>query len=202
VKDYHYESLSKRIQPEQHVLARGYVNDFLFKVRPGQLQPVIAALRSEWKSISNNYPFEYTFLDQSIAQMYDADMRWHRAIRASCCFAVLIACMGLFGLSAINTANRTREIGIRKVLGAGLRDIVATLSVGFLQMVCLSIFIAVPLAWWLMNRWLEDFAYRIEIRWWMFVMVGATALLIALATISFQVWKAARANPADSLRAD
>ena len=123
VKDYHYESLSKRIQPEQHVLARSYVNDFLFKVRPGQLQPVIAALKSEWKSISDNYPFEYTFLDESIAQMYDADMRWRKGTRArlSCvAFAILIACMGLFGLSAINAAAN-RDQGDRHPQGVGGR---------------------------------------------------------------------------------
>src|SRR3984885_827841 len=101
--------------------------------------------------------------------MYESNNRWQKTIQVSCFFAILIACMGLFGLSAINAINRTKEIGIRKVLGASVRDIVTTLSSSFLVMVIISIVIATPLAWLLMNKWLEDFAYRIDIRWWMFL---------------------------------
>jgi putative ABC transport system permease protein len=129
-------------------------------------------------------------------------MRWQRAMKAASFFAIVIACMGLFGLSAIAAANRTKEIGIRKVLGASVRDLVAMLASGFLSLVVLSIVIAMPLAWWVMNRWLEDFAYRIDIRWWMFGVVGLMAVLIALATVSFQVLKAARANPVVALRSE
>jgi putative ABC transport system permease protein len=202
VPDYHFESLSKKIGPEMHPLVRGYISDFLFKVRAGQTQAAIAALQAEWKRITDDYPFQYTFLDQSIAQMYEADLRWQKAISASSFFAILIACMGLFGLSAINAGNRTKEIGIRKVLGATIKDLVTTLSVEFVGMVLLSILIAAPLGWWLMNRWLEDFAYRIGIEWWMFLVVGAAALVVALGTVSVQVWRAARANPVEALRAE
>ena len=110
--------------------------------------------------------------------------------------------MGLFGLSAINAVNRTREIGIRKVLGAGLNDLLGTLTSGFVWMVLLSVLIGAPISWWLMNKWLEDFAYRIELRWWMPVLVGLTAMVIALATVSAQVLRVARANPVDSLRSE
>ncbi|MEO8112143.1 MAG: FtsX-like permease family protein [Ginsengibacter sp.] len=202
VKDYHFETLSKKIEPEQHVLARGYESYFMFKIRAGQIQPVLARLQKEWKQTSGNYPFEYTFLDQSITKMYEADASWQKIIQASCFFAIFIACMGLFGLSAINAANRTKEIGIRKVLGANVKDIVATLSSSFIVMISISILIAVPLAWWIMNMWLEDFAYRININWWMFLIVGITALVIALATVSFQAIKAAIANPVKSLRSE
>ena len=155
VKDYNFETLSKKIEPEEHRLTTRYIGNFMFKVKAGSMQKVIAALQKQWKEISDNYPFEYTFLDQSIAKMYDADMRWQKIIEAACFFAIFIACMGLFGLSAINAVNRTKEIGIRKVLGATIKDIVATLSYGFITMIVISVLIAVPVASWTMNKWLK-----------------------------------------------
>ncbi|MGN6802320.1 MAG: ABC transporter permease [Ginsengibacter sp.] len=202
VKDYNFETLSKKIEPEEHRLATRYIGNFMFKVKAGSMQNVIAALQKQWKGISDNYPFDYTFLDQDIAKMYDADMRWQRIIQASCFFAIFIACMGLFGLSAINAINRTKEIGIRKVLGATVKDIVATLSSSFIAMIAISVVIAIPFASWIMNKWLEDFAYRINITWWMFAIAGIVALLIAFLAISFQAIKAARANPVNSLRSE
>jgi len=202
VKDYHFESLSKKIEPEVHRLAKTWTGEYLFRVRADQMPATIAALGAEWKRVTNNYPFEYTFADESIAKMYEADERWQKAMTASCGFAILIACMGLFGLAAINVVNRTKEIGIRKVLGASMRDLLELLSMGFLRLVFVAILVAVPVAWWIMNRWLEDFAYRIEIHWWMFVVVGVVALTIALATVSLQVWRAARANPVEALRSE
>jgi putative ABC transport system permease protein len=202
VKDYNFESLSKKIEPQQHTLASRYAMDFLFKIKAGQTAATIAAFEAEWKRATKNYPFSYTFLDASVAQMYEADLRGQRAIRAASFFAILIACMGLFGLSAIAAANRVKEIGIRKVLGASVHELVGLLSAGFVSMVVIAILIAVPLAWWMMNQWLQDFAYRIEIRWWMFGVVGVLAVVIALATVSFQVVRAARANPIDALRSE
>lgn len=202
VKDYNIESLSKKIEPTEHVLARGYEMYFMFKVKAGHMQEAIAKIGDEWKAFTSNYPFEYTFLDQTLTKMYEADLRWQKAIQASCFFAIFIACMGLFGLSAINASNRTKEIGIRKVLGAGVKDIVSNLSYSFLLMVLLSIVIATPLAWWMMNNWLKDFAYRITISWWMFGIVALMAVVIALTTVSFQAIKAALANPVKSLRSE
>jgi len=202
VKDYHFESLSQPIEPEVHRLTRNFAGEFLFKIKAGQMPAMIAALQSEWKTTTGNYPFEYSFLDQKIARMYESDMRWSKAVRISCAFAILIAFMGLFGLSAINAVNRMKEIGIRKVLGATIVDLAATLSSGFLGMVLLSFVLAAPLAGWLMNRWLQGYAARIEVAWWMYVLVGAAALTVALATVTLQVWKAARANPIEALRAE
>ncbi|HEV3411377.1 MAG TPA: ABC transporter permease [Puia sp.] len=202
VKDYHFENLSQPIQPMVHHLTDNYVGEFLFKVRAGEMRPTIAALQSAWKEITNNYPFEYTFLDQSIAQMYEADMRWRKAVQISGAFAILIACLGLFGLSAISVTNRMKEIGIRKVLGATMGDLAITLSAGFLLMILLAFSIAAPIAGWLMNRWLQGYAARIDVSWWMYALVGLVTLTVALATISMQVWKAARANPVDALRAE
>lgn len=202
VKDHNFESLSQKIQPQQYRLADKYIGSFMFKIKKGQTQQTIAKIEKEWKDITQNYPFQYTFLDQTIAKMYEPDMRWQKIIQASCFFAVFIACMGLFGLSAINAMNRTKEIGIRKVLGASVQDIVTILSKNFLLMIAVAICIAAPVAWWLMNKWLEDFAYRINISWWKFAVIGLAALVIALSTVIFQAVKAANANPVDSLRAE
>jgi putative ABC transport system permease protein len=202
VKDYNFESLSRKIEPEVHRLATGYTGEYLFRVRAGEMPATIAALGAAWKTITNNYPFEYSFLDESIDKMYAADQRWQKAMTAACGFAILIACMGLFGLAAINVVNRTKEIGIRKVLGADVRDLLELLSVGFVRLVFIAVVVALPLAWWITNRWLEDFAYRVELRWWMFAGVGMVALLIALATVSIQCWRAARANPVEALRSE
>ncbi len=166
------------------------------------MKEAIAGLEKEWKNITGNYPFEYTFLDESLAKMYEPEMRWQSIIQASCFFAIFIACMGLFGLSAINAVNRTKEIGIRKVLGAGVKDIVTTLSSSFVVMIGIAILIATPVAWWIMNKWLEDFAYRIHISWWMFAVTGITAILIALSAVSYHAIKAAMANPVKSLRTE
>jgi len=202
VKDYHFETLSQPVQPMVHALTRKYAGEFLFKIRAGQMGPTIAALQKEWREFTNNYPFEYTFLDESIAQMYAADMRWRKAVEISCSFAILIACLGLWGLSAITAANRTKEIGIRKVLGATVGDLAATLSLGFLGMIVIAFAIAAPVAGWLMNRWLQGYAARIDVGWWMYGLVGLAALMVAVATISMQIWKAVRGNPVEALRTE
>jgi putative ABC transport system permease protein len=201
VQDYNFETLSKKIEPEEHVLGLNYESSFMFKIKAGQIPTAISGIGKEWKSFTN-YPFEYTFLDDTINKMYESDKRWEKTIQFSCFFAIFIACMGLFGLSAINAINRTKEIGIRKVLGASVRNIAVTLSSGFMKMVIIAIIIATPLSYWIMSKWLDDFAYRIDLSWWMFVVVGAIAFIIALATTSFQTIKAAVVNPVESLRAE
>ncbi len=201
VQDYHFETLSKKIEPEEHVLGLNYEQFFMFKIKAGKIPSAIAGIQKEWKSFTN-YPFEYTFLDDTINKMYESDMRWQKTIQFSCFFAIFIACMGLFGLSAVNAINRTKEIGIRKVLGASVREITLTLSSGFIRMVTIAILVATPLSYWIMNKWLEDFAYRIDISWWMFVAVGIIAFIVALAATSFQTIKAAVVNPIESLRAE
>lgn len=202
VRDYHVADLSKKIEPTELKLSNGWIGNYYLKIRPGKTAEVLSALRKQWGEMADHYPLEYTFLDAQIAKMYVPQMRWQETVRVSCLFAILIACMGLFGLSAINAVNRTREIGIRKVLGAGLPDLLGVLGSGFVKMVALSVLIATPLSWWLMNKWLDDFAYRIDLRWWMPVLVGALALVIAIATVSYTVLRVARANPVDALRAE
>jgi putative ABC transport system permease protein len=202
IKDYNFETLTKKIEPEQHVLGRYYEEYFMFKVRAGEMQNTIAKLQKQWKQITGNYPFEYTFLDASIAKMYEANKHWQNIIQAACFFAIFIACLGLFGLSSVNAVNRTKEIGIRKVLGANIKDVVAALSSGFIITFIIAILIAAPIAYWIMNNWLQDFAYRINMSWWIFIIVGSIALLIAFAAVSIQAIKAATANPVESLRTE
>lgn len=202
VKDYHFETLSKKIEPQQHTLAKKYASFFLFKVQGGQMQSAIKKIETQWKDATGSLPFEYTFLDEDIAKMYDADVRWQNLVQASCILAVIIACMGLFGLSAINASNRTKEIGIRKVLGADVKDIVANLSLHFMGMIAISLIIAIPASWWIMNEWLQDFEYRITITPGMFVGVALTAIFIALLTVSYQAIRAAIVNPIRSLRSE
>jgi putative ABC transport system permease protein len=201
VKDYHFESLSNKIEPEEHELYYGYEKLFMFKIKAGHIPEAVKAFEKKWKTITD-YPMEYSFLDEAISKMYEANNRWQKTIEYSCFFAILIACMGLFGLSAINAFNRTKEIGIRKVLGASIKDIAGTLSSGFVGMIVTSIIIATPLTYWIMTRWLEDFAYRIDIKWWMFAAAGAIAFIVALTTTSFQTIRAAVVNPVDSLRTE
>lgn len=202
VKDYNFESVSKAIEPQQHMLLRGYARYFMFKIKPGNTQQTLARIENAWKQSAGMLPFEYSFLDQSLQQMYEAEKRWQNIVQASCFFAIVIACMGLFGLSAITIANRTKEIGIRKVLGASVPNLLASLTGRFAVMVLLAFVIAVPVSFWLMNNWLEDFAYRVHISWWMFAIVGVSALLIAMVTVGYLAVKAAMNNPIKSLRTE
>jgi putative ABC transport system permease protein len=202
VKDYHFESLSKKIEPQQHMLTGGYNQYFLFKIQGGKMQSAIDKIGQVYKETVGGLPYEYTFLDEDIAHMYEADTRWQQLVQAGCMFAIIIACMGLFGLSGINAANRVKEIGIRKVLGANVKDIVLSLSLHFSGMIGIAILIAAPIAWWMMSAWLEDFQYRILLTPWMFAGVGIVALFIAMFTVSYQAIKAAVVNPVDSLKAE
>lgn len=147
-------------------------------------------------------PFSYRFLDQDFDQMYRSEQRIGRIAITFAILAILIACLGLFGLATYMAEQRTREIGIRKVLGASVNTLVSLLSGDFLKLVIGSFCLAVPVAGWAMNKWLQDFAYRTNISWWIFLLAGITALLIALVTVSFQAIRAALANPVKSLRAE
>jgi putative ABC transport system permease protein len=147
-------------------------------------------------------PFQYAFLDDSFNEMYKSEQRVGKIALIFSTLAILIACLGLFGLATFISEQRTKEIGIRKVLGASVEGIVRLLSKDFLKLVGISFVIAAPLSWWIMNSWLKDFAYRIPLEWWIIGLAGFIALLIALTTVSFQAIKAAIANPVNSLRSE
>ena len=147
-------------------------------------------------------PFQFTFLDENYAKLYASEQQQSSIFTAFACIAIFIACLGLFGLSAFAITQRIKEIGIRKVLGASVSQIVSMISKDFLKLVVIAALIAFPIAWYAMHNWLEDFAYRINIGWWVFLTAGILATLVALITISFQAIKAALSNPATSLRTE
>ncbi len=147
-------------------------------------------------------PFSYSFMDEDFNRLYTTEQRTGRIFITFAILAILIASLGLFGLITFASEQRVKEIGIRKVLGADVRSIVAMISKDFVKLVLIALIFAFPLAWWAMNKWLEDFAYRVNIGWWVFALAGSVALLIALITVSFRAVKAALANPVKSLRTE
>ena len=173
-----------------------------FKVNTTDITGLVKKIESLWKEMNPGMPFAYSFLDDSFNEMYKSEQRVGKIALIFSTLAILIACLGLFGLATFISEQRTKEIGIRKVLGASVEGIVRLLSKDFLKLVGISFVIAAPLSWWIMNNWLKDFAYRIPLEWWIIVLAGFIALLIALTTVSFQAIKAAIANPVTSLRSE
>jgi putative ABC transport system permease protein len=168
----------------------------------GNPQASIAQLEKIYKKYFIDNPFEYFFADDNFNKQYIAEQQYSRLFTTASVWAVIIACLGLFGLATYTVESRTKEIGVRKVLGASVANVAQLLSKDFLVLVCIAIAIASPIAWYVMHQWLKDFAYRIHISWWVFVLTGCGALLLAFITISFQSIKAALANPVKSLRTE
>ncbi len=200
VKDFNYLSLHQKIEPLTLRLEPRSSKFITLKIRNAGDPNTLAKLADIWTSVAPHRPFLYSFLDDSFNRQYEADYRFRRLFTAFSGLALFIASLGLLGLATYTAQQRTKEIGVRKVLGASTFNIVRLLSVDFLQLVTISIFIAGPFAWWAMNKWLEDFAYRIEIQWWMFAFAGLAALILAILTVSGQAIRAAIANPVKSLR--
>ena len=174
----------------------------LVKVNTADVTAFLAAAKQRWAAFSPAGPFSYYFLDDQFAHLYSAEQRTGRLFTAFTIIAILIAGLGLFGLAAYMAEQRTREIGIRKVLGASVGSVLLLVSREFLLLVGLAFLIAVPVTWWAMDRWLREFAYRTPVSWWIFPLAGVGALAIAILTISFQATKAATANPIKSLRSE
>ncbi|MBB6110932.1 putative ABC transport system permease protein [Mucilaginibacter lappiensis] len=172
------------------------------RVNTHNYQAFVAQVKQLWKNMSPNEHFEYSFMDEDFDAAYRSEQRTGKLFLSFTTLAVIIACLGLFSLAAYAAEQRNKEIGIRKILGAGVSTIVAMLSKDFIKLVFISIIIATPLAWLMMNKWLQGYAYRQNIQWWMLLSAGAGALVIAIVTISSQSFKAARSNPVDSLRSE
>ena len=166
------------------------------------MQSAISTIQTTWQKYLPETPFDFTFLDEKFDQLYRSEQQQGALFTIFSCIAIFIACLGLFGLSAFTITQRVKEIGVRKVLGASIPQIVIELSKDFLKLVLIATVIAFPIAWYSMSKWLLDFAFRINISWWIFLIAGIIALLIAFATISFQSIKAALANPVKSLRSE
>jgi putative ABC transport system permease protein len=173
------------------------------RIKPqGDIQKSLADIQGILKKYNPAYPFDYRFVDDQFNQMFMSEMLVSKLSRVFASLAIMISCLGLFGLAAYTAERRTKEIGIRKVLGASVASVTTLLSKDFLQLVILSCILAFPLAYWKMYTWLKDYQYHINIQWWVFAAAGFTAVVIAVATISFQSIKAALANPVKSLRSE
>ncbi len=205
VADFHEQSLHTAIQPVFITNMPELAKDIAVKLNTGGRQmsdarATIAGIGQAWESVYPGKKFEYSFLDESIAKLYEREHKTAQLVDAATAIAILISCMGLFGLITFMAEQRTREIGVRKVLGASVASVVGLLSRDFLKLVLIAFVIASPVAYWLMNKWLADFAYRIDIKWWMFVLAGMAAMAVAFLTVGFQSMKAALENPVKSLR--
>ena len=202
VKNFNFESLHNKIQPHGFttgIFANRY-GYFIASLNTNNYAAVLKKIERTWAKLNPGIPFEYSFLDQDFQRNYQKDQLTSNIVSWFTIIAILIACLGLLGLSAFSAEQRTKEIGIRKVLGATVSQVTILLSKDFIRLVSIAVLIASPLAWWAMNKWLQDFAYKINISWWMFVLAGFIAVAIALVTVSFQAIKAAIQNPVRSLR--
>ena len=201
VKNFNFESLRQNVGPLGFFLARS-TGFACFKINAANTADVVQQVKNKWRAMAPGFPFKYRFLDDSFNEMYKAEQRIGEIVLIFSVLAILIACLGLFGLSTFIAEQRTKEIGIRKVLGASINSLVQLLSKEFMILVAISFVVAAPVAWWGMNKWLTDFAYRVNMAWWIFALAGAMALGIALATMSFQAIRAALMNPVKSLRTE
>jgi putative ABC transport system permease protein len=202
VQSFHQLGLQKPIDPQLITLRPDTRNAYSVKLQTADLQGAITAVKAVWARYFPNDPFNYSFLDDQFNTQYKSDQQFGEMFTIFAFLAILIACFGLIGLSAYNILQRTKEVGIRKVLGASVQNVVYILSRDFLVLVIISFVIAAPVSWWIMHNWLQGFAFRISISWWVFGIAGAMAFAIALSTLSFQAIKAAMANPVKSLKTE
>ncbi|WP_353129760.1 ABC transporter permease [Parapedobacter pyrenivorans] len=202
VDDFHQMGLRSQIQPTAIASAKDRLHTINIKLphETSQWGTALKAIERAWNNMYPGVPFERRFYDKFIEDYYENDRNTQILVRAATGITIFISCLGLFGLATLTAFQRSKEIGIRKVLGATVSGIVGLLSKDFVKLILVAVIIASPIAWWMMNKWLDDFAYRIDIEWWMFVLAGVAAVAIALLTVSWQAIRAAVANPVDSLR--
>jgi len=203
VKDYVYGNMYTSSDPVLFLHYPNYARYMFIKTKDGvPVDKALSDIQAVLKKHNPAYPFEYTFVDDAFNTKFKNEQLVGELAQLFAVLAILISCLGLFGLAAYTAEQRSKEIGVRKVLGASVARIVKLLSKDFLKLVGIAIVIAIPIAWWAMKNWLQDFAYRIEINWWVFIIAGFVAILIALATVSFHAIRAAIANPVDSLKTE
>jgi len=209
MKDYHHNSLHVPIEPlilrlfkPSWTKENGYWGNVIVRTEKGKTKEALASMEKKFKQFNPGFPFKYYFTDDEIMKNYKSEYTVSKLSKYFAFLAIFISCLGLFGLVMFTAEQKTKEIGIRKVLGASVSGIVGMLSKDFLVLVLIASALAFPIAWWMMNKWLMDFEYRISIGWWVFVVAGVVAMLIALLTISFQSIKSALANPVKSLRTE
>jgi putative ABC transport system permease protein len=204
MEDYHQNSLKDLINPISFEMSRngGAYDNLILTMKSADLKESIASLEETWKKLVNDTPFEFNFLDDQLQKQYEEDKRVSKVISSFTFIAMVICCLGLYGLSTYMAERRTKEIGVRKVLGASVQQIVLMMNMEFIKLVAIAILISVPLAWYAMNEWLKGFAYRIEVSLDIFLVAGALAIVVALLTVSYESLRAASNNPVDSLRTE
>jgi putative ABC transport system permease protein len=203
VRDFNFRPLREEVRPQMfHQFADYNPMKFFIKIRPGNPSSALVSIGKAWKTVVPDLPFKYSFLDEDLDRFYKAEARWSRIVGWAGGISIFLACLGLLGLAALSVLNRTKEIGIRKVLGASVSGIIRLLSADFLKLVMIAFIIATPLAWYFMHQWLQDFAYRIDISVWVFAIAGLTSISIAILTVSIQALQAAISNPVKSLRSE
>jgi putative ABC transport system permease protein len=206
ISNFHFESMHQKIVPLVLVMPSqqfgNFYNNLSVKVSGNNLPEALAKIKKTWEAYLPEAPYQYTFLDDNFQKLYQSEQRQKTIFTLFSFIAIFIACLGLLGLSSFAITQRFKEIGIRKVLGANVGSIVSLLSKDFLRLVAIGSVIAFPVAWYAMYKWLQDFAYRINIDWWVFVIAGCAAAFVALITVSFQAIKAALMNPIKSLRTE
>ena len=201
LKDYHQHGLQESIRPVILNVAP-FINVFAVRCEGNNTAEAVSQLKTTWQKFFPGHPLDYRFMDDDFQQQYEKEQKLTKTFTLAAVLAVVIACLGLFGLATYAVEARTKEIGIRKVLGASVGQIAVLLSGDFMRLVLLAFVMAMPVAWYVMNQWLQEFAYRIDISGWLFALAGALVLLIALLTVSLKAVKAALANPVKSLRSE
>jgi ABC-type antimicrobial peptide transport system permease subunit len=203
LKDYHTHSLREPIKPViLDVKEYEYFGMIIVRAIPGKAKEALSSLKKVYKVINPNYPFAYQFVDEEYKNLYSNEMIISKLSVLFATLAILISCLGLLGLVMFSAEQRTKEIGIRKVLGASISSIIGLFSKDFLKLIVIAFLIAAPIGWYSMNHWLQDFAYKIDITWWTFALAGGVSILITLIIVSYQAIKAAITNPVTSLRSE
>jgi len=200
VKDYHNESFQKKISPQVLWYVPGWNYNLSIRISSNNIRETIQYVKKQWNELSPDIPFEFQFLDEKYDALYREEDKFNLLIGYFSIIAILIACLGLYGLVSFSTERRNKEIGIRKINGARISEILIILNKDFVIRITIAFVIAVPIALYAMNKWLMSFAYKTELNWWIFALAGIIALGIALLTVSMQSWRAATRNPVEALR--
>jgi len=202
VKDFNYKSLYDKMEPTVLQIYPSAAWKVAVKIKTSGIENTISQVKKVWSVYSPEFPLEFNFLDENFDQMYKSEDKLKTLLWIFTGIAIFVGCLGLFGLATFTAERRRKELGIRKVLGASAQGLVMLLSKDFIKLVLVSVLIASPIAWLLMNKWLQDFAYRITVSIWIFIGAGLLAVVIAFCTVGFQAIKAALANPVSSLRSE
>ena len=202
VKDYHNESFQKKISPQVLWYVPGWNYNLSIRISSNNIRETIQYIKKQWNELSPDIPFEFQFLDEKYDALYKEEDKFNLLIGYFSIIAILIACLGLFGLVSFSAQRRNKEIGIRKINGAKISEILVMLNKDFIIRITIAFVIAVPISWYAMNKWLISFAYKAELSWWIFCLAGIVALAIALLTVSWQSLRAATRNPVDAIRCD